>query len=46
MAVITALMLPAVVYLGAHYALDVPAGLLTGLLAYRLSNGKPTVAVG
>jgi len=46
MALVTALMLPAVVYLGAHYALDVPAGLLTGLLAYRLSSGKATIAVG
>ena len=40
MAVITALMVPAVVYLGAHYLLDVPAGLLTGLLAYRLTKGN------
>jgi membrane-associated phospholipid phosphatase len=32
--VITALMLPAVVYLHAHYLLDVPAGLLAGSLAY------------
>jgi len=34
MAAITALMLPAVVYLRAHYLLDVPAGLLAGLLAF------------
>lgn len=34
------LLLPAaVVYLHAHYLLDVPAGLLTGFLAYRLSRG-------
>ena len=38
LAVITALMLPAVVYLGAHYFLDVPAGILTGLLAYRCTR--------
>jgi hypothetical protein len=36
MATVTALMLPAVVYLRAHYLVDVPAGLLTGLAAYRL----------
>jgi hypothetical protein len=36
MAVVTALMLPAVVYLRAHYLVDVPAGLLTGLAAYRM----------
>ena len=34
---ITLLLLPAVVYLRAHYLLDVPAGLLTGLLAYALA---------
>ena len=39
LAVITGLMLPAVVYLGAHYAVDVPTGVLTGLLAYRLRRG-------
>jgi hypothetical protein len=39
MALITALMLPAVVYLRAHYLLDVPAGLLIGWLAYVLANG-------
>jgi hypothetical protein len=38
MAVVTALMLPAVVYLRAHYLVDVPAGLLTGLVAYRVSG--------
>jgi len=37
LAVITALMLPGVVYLGAHYVLDVPAGVLAGLLAYKLT---------
>lgn len=38
LAVITALMLPAVVYLKAHYLLDVPAGILTGLLAFAIMN--------
>jgi hypothetical protein len=38
LAVITALLLPGVVYLRAHYLVDVPAGLLTGLLAYHLSR--------
>jgi len=37
MAGVTALMLPAVVYLRAHFAVDVPAGLLAGLLAYGVS---------
>jgi hypothetical protein len=37
---LTLLMLPAVVYLRAHYVLDVPAGLLTGLLAYHLTKDK------
>ena len=34
----TALLLPAVVYLGAHYFVDVPAGLAVGLLAYAVSR--------
>ncbi len=34
LALVTAPMLPAVVYLRAHYVVDVPAGLLTGCLAY------------
>jgi len=38
LAAVTALMLPAVVYLRAHYLLDVPAGLVTGLLAYFISR--------
>jgi len=38
LAAITALMLPAVVYLRAHYLLDVPAGLLAGLLAFAVSE--------
>ena len=38
MAVITLLMLPGVVYLRAHYLVDVPAGLLTGWLAYALAR--------
>jgi hypothetical protein len=43
LAVITALMLPGVVYLRAHYLLDVPAGLCVGWLAYALS--KPMAVV-
>lgn len=38
LACITALMLPAVVYLRAHYLLDVPAGILFGLLAYVVAD--------
>ena len=38
LAAVTALMLPAVVYLGAHYFVDVPAGLAAGLLAYAVSR--------
>jgi len=49
MAVITALMVPAVVYLRAHYALDVPAGLLAGWAAYLASrpaqDERPSLAV-
>lgn len=37
MALCTLLMLPGVVYLNAHYLIDVPAGLLAGLLAYRIA---------
>ena len=37
LAMVTAVMLPAVVYLRAHYLLDVPAGLVTGLAAYFTS---------
>jgi len=40
LAAITALMLPAVVYLRAHYLLDVPAGLLAGLLAFFLARSS------
>lgn len=40
LAVITALMLPAVVYLRAHYLVDVPAGLLVGLAAYALAPAE------
>jgi hypothetical protein len=46
MAVITALMLPAVVYLRAHYLVDVPAGLLAGLGAYLLANRSPAGGAG
>ena len=38
LALITALMLPAVVYLRAHYLVDVPAGILTGLIAFAITN--------
>lgn len=38
LALVTALMLPAVVYLRAHYLLDVPAGILTGLIAFAITN--------
>jgi hypothetical protein len=38
MALVTALLLPAVVYLRAHYLVDVPAGLVVGLLAYALAE--------
>jgi len=41
MAVITALLLPGVVYLRAHYLVDVPAGLLVGWLAYVLAEIRP-----
>ena len=37
LALVTLLILPGVVYLHAHYLLDVPAGLLVGWLAYRLT---------
>lgn len=38
LALITALMLPAVVYLRAHYLVDVPAGIIFGLLAYAVAG--------
>jgi hypothetical protein len=38
LAVLTALLLPAVVYLRAHYLVDVPAGLAAGLLAYAAAE--------
>ena len=38
MAAITLLMLPGVVYLHAHYLLDVPAGLVVGFLGYAWSR--------
>jgi hypothetical protein len=41
MAAVTALMLPAVVYLRAHYLVDVPAGLLTGWAAWRILDRAP-----
>lgn len=49
LALVTALMLPAVVYLRAHYLVDVPAGILTGLLAFaatkRIRVVKPRVSI-
>lgn len=42
LALITALMLPAVVYLRAHYLVDVPAGILTGLIAFAITNRLTT----
>jgi len=41
MALVTALLLPAVVYLRSHYLLDVPAGVLAGLLAYVQAPRTP-----
>jgi membrane-associated phospholipid phosphatase len=41
MAAVTAVMLPAVVYLRAHYLVDVPAGLLTGWAAWRILDRTP-----
>jgi len=38
LAVITALLCPAVVYLGAHYFVDVPAGVAFGLAAAAISH--------
>jgi len=38
LALITVLMLPAVVYLRAHYLVDVPAGVLTGLIAFAATK--------
>jgi len=40
LAVITVLLVPAVVYLRAHYAIDVMAGIVVGLGAYALSRAK------
>ncbi|MBL0313388.1 MAG: phosphatase PAP2 family protein [Holophagaceae bacterium] len=44
LALITALMLPAVVYLRAHYLLDVPAGILVGLAAFVIQKKFTTEA--
>jgi hypothetical protein len=41
MLAVTVLMCPAVVYLRAHYLVDVPAGILVGLLVTRLSDRTP-----
>jgi len=38
MLVVTALMCPAVVYLGAHYAVDVPTGILMGVLVTSIAD--------
>jgi hypothetical protein len=40
LATLTLLMFPAVVYLRAHYLVDVPAGLLAGLLGYAWSQSS------
>lgn len=40
LALITALMLPAVVYLRAHYLVDVPAGIFIGLLAFAVTKSS------
>jgi hypothetical protein len=45
LAVLTALMLPAVIYLRAHYLLDIPAGLAMGLLVF-LAAGRVQRALG
>lgn len=44
MAAVTALMCPAVVYLKAHYALDVPAGLLIGVVFGFIAAHEPLAA--
>jgi membrane-associated phospholipid phosphatase len=41
MLVITMLMCPAIVYLKAHYAVDVPAGILMGLLMTAIADRIP-----
>jgi membrane-associated phospholipid phosphatase len=41
MLAVTVLMCPAVVYLRAHYLIDVPAGILVGLLVTALSDRMP-----
>jgi membrane-associated phospholipid phosphatase len=41
MLAVTVLMCPAVVYLRAHYLVDVPAGILVGLLVTALSDRMP-----
>jgi len=41
MVVVTALMIPAVVYLRAHYLIDVPAGILVGLLITHIVDRIP-----
>lgn len=38
LAMITMLMLPAVVYLRAHYVIDVPLGILTGVIVFLCAN--------
>jgi len=45
MLVVTILMCPAVVYLRAHYLVDVPAGILVGLLVTALSDRIPAAGV-
>jgi len=41
MLAITVLMCPAIVYLGAHYTVDVPAGILMGLLITAIADRIP-----
>jgi membrane-associated phospholipid phosphatase len=41
MLAVTALMCPAVVYLKAHYVVDVPAGILMGLLMTAIADRIP-----
>ncbi len=41
MLAVTVLMCPAIVYLKAHYAIDVPAGILMGLLITAIADRIP-----
>jgi membrane-associated phospholipid phosphatase len=46
MLAVTVLMCPAVVYLRAHYAVDVPAGILMGLLMTAVADRIPLAGAG